>query len=145
MSTNNGDNDSGRTGVAQHLKFKETVHSNKNVLFCIHCGSSVVDQSSINSLRCTNCGNTALWNGHRFGIARNASEHDVTSALRPPARPDYFDDPFSQMLKALQEFGETAIQFGMMELKEDESLKLNEAWDNCKAKIDGLIGEAPHS
>lgn len=144
MSMNNG-NDSAQPGVTQQMKFNETVGSNKNVLFCIQCGSSVVDQSSVNSLRCINCGNTALWNGHRFGIARNASADDVTSALRPPARPDYFDDPFSQMIKALQEFGETAIQFGDMELEEAKAAKLAEAWNDCKEKIDRLMVEAPRS
>lgn len=145
MSMNNGDGNSARPGAAQLMKFKETVESNKNVLFCVQCGSSVVDQSSINSLRCTNCGNTALWNGHRFGVARDASAHDVISALMPPARPDYFDDPFSRMIKALQEFGETAIQFGIMELEEDKAAELAAAWYACKQKIDGLIAEAPRS
>jgi hypothetical protein len=47
------------------------------------------------------------------------------------------------MIKALQEFGETAIQFGTMELEEDKAAKLVEAWNGYKEKIDGLIVEAP--
>lgn len=145
MNMNNGDDDSTRPGVTQLARFTESVVSNQNVLFCVRCGSSVVDQNSIDSLRCVNCGNTALWNGHRFGIARNASLDDVASALRPPARLDYFDDPFSQVIKALQEFGEIAIRFDTTELEKGKAAKLAEAWNDCKEKIDRLFVEAPRS
>jgi len=62
-------------------KFKKTIKEQAPVVFCVKCGSTHVDQNSIDRIRCYECGNEIPWDAARFSIARNQSIRDVAQAV----------------------------------------------------------------
>ena len=66
----------------QLIKFKQSIKEQVPVVFCVKCGSTHVDQNSINELRCYDCGNRLKWDARKFSISRNKDLRDVMSAIR---------------------------------------------------------------
>ncbi len=62
-------------------KFAQSLKENVPVVFCVKCGSTHLDQNSINELRCYECGNKLKWDASRFSIARNHDVRDVINAI----------------------------------------------------------------
>ena len=134
-------------------KFAETTKSGQSIVFCVECGSTVVDQKSIHELYCTNCDNAVLWDGYSFGIARDGSPYDAASAFQNVVLTgDYYKDFHSQTIRAIQDFAKKAIALSFMNLdytgqipdagksdKEYETLKKD--WEQCKATIDDLLSK----
>ena len=50
--------------------FRETATRQANFVFCVHCGSTNIDQNSLHELYCYDCENRMAWDGLAFGIAR---------------------------------------------------------------------------
>lgn len=67
------------------------------VVFCVKCGSTLVDQASLSLLRCCDCGNSTPWDGRSFSINRDASKIDVSDKVRLSDAVDAFrlTDPAS--------------------------------------------------
>ena len=63
-------------------KFRKSINENLPIVFCVKCGSTHLDQNSIDELRCYDCGNRMEWNAKRFSIARNKSLQDALNAFR---------------------------------------------------------------
>jgi ribosomal protein L37AE/L43A len=62
-------------------KFRETVKTQKNIVVCVQCGSTAIDQYSVSTIQCSDCGNVWIWDAKRFTIARNADETDAAEGL----------------------------------------------------------------
>jgi len=41
----------------------------RSVVFCVRCGSTSIDGSSLARLKCRACGNSISWDGLSFGLA----------------------------------------------------------------------------
>ena len=61
---------------------RQSITEQVPIIFCVGCGSTHVDQNSINELRCYNCGNRLDWDARRFSISRNKDLRDVVTAIK---------------------------------------------------------------
>lgn len=50
------------------------------VVFCVKCGSTVIDQNSPDELRCYTCQNTMAWDNSLFSINRDVARSGITDA-----------------------------------------------------------------
>jgi len=70
------------SGDPRYDKFCET-HEKRVSVVCVKCGSQRLDQNSINTIMCYDCGNVGPWDGHRFTIRRPGVDHyDVLHAFQ---------------------------------------------------------------
>jgi hypothetical protein len=75
------------TNAAKLAKHRETFARFRPVVFCVRCGSTRLDQNSINELRCYDCDNVLPWDGTLFSIRRYSTDtHDVTTAFETADR-----------------------------------------------------------
>ena len=56
--------------VTKRERFRDTASRHANVVCCVRCGSTNVDQNSLDELHCYECGNCLAWDGLVFTIAR---------------------------------------------------------------------------
>ena len=56
--------------VAKLERFRETAGYQANIVYCVRCGSTNIDQNSLHELHCCDCDNRLAWDGLSFGIAR---------------------------------------------------------------------------
>ena len=63
-------------------KFKQSIKEQVPVVFCVKCGSTHIDQNSVEELRCYDCGNRLSWDAKKFSISRNKDFRDVVSAIK---------------------------------------------------------------
>lgn len=66
---------------------RDSIREHKPIVFCVKCGSTRIDQNSINELRCYDCENTMVWDASKFSIRRyldEFGESDVRRAIQGP-------------------------------------------------------------
>lgn len=117
----------------------DSLKKNQPVVFCVNCGSTNLDQNSTSEIQCYNCRVKGIWNGKKFGVARNGRIQDVISAITPPTDPFYFTDWRSQMLLSIEEFFQSVnsiILTGDEMVEENDYHKLSEEWKTLQSRIE---------
>ena len=129
------------------LQFRKDYPETKNVVFCIKCGSTDVDQNYRNQLLCNHCGNFSIWDSSRFSIACDGKEHDVVSALRAPIEAKSADsgDWSAALVSSLFPLGHAVADMrmilsgGLPGIRSEDYVKLIAIWDDTKTRIDAAI------
>jgi hypothetical protein len=134
-------------------KFQKDIKRGHAIVFCVRCGSTIIDQNSKTELHCYDCGNTLLWDADRFSVARDgAPADDAASAFEgfeeEKLRKNEHDWQ-AGMLKAMQAFtdvlGAVPIHVGPASGGRRESLysedlkHLCAAWTNCRSSVNALF------
>jgi hypothetical protein len=84
--------------------FGDSIKKHRSIVFCVKCGSTCIDQNSIDELRCYHCGNSLAWNGYSFSISRELDFSDITHALTTAIR-NNFSEWHVEMDETIQKLG----------------------------------------
>jgi hypothetical protein len=132
----------------KHLEqFREDIARGKSVVFCVKCGSTMIDQNFRYQLKCYNCGNISVWDADRFSIARDANEHDVLSGFRAAAQPpradpgDWYDPILSSLLPLIHKLPDMPVVFGgtSRQIQREDFDELVRLWQDARTRIDAVI------
>jgi hypothetical protein len=120
--------------------FQKSVQHRKPVIFCVQCGSTSIDQNSIDELRCYNCGNTLTWNAYRFSVYQY--ESDITLSLKTVMR-DEFSNWHNEMEKTVGSFTKKIIIDAVYSTRDltEKIEDIENQWNECKERVEKLIKE----
>lgn len=127
-------------------RFERSLEDRRPIAFCVRCGSTRVDQVAIYKLRCSECDNSALWDGFSFSIAREGNISDVESAISNLETRDLRREEWHfAVVTELQNFSKFTINQsfvtqGRMLRKDGEAFdELLSEWNKLKMVIDRLL------
>lgn len=119
--------------------FNKSQEIHGTVIFCVNCGSTNLDQNSINQLHCYNCRQVMTWNGFRFSIGRprTVDKYDVPRTFERFAESSYdewhrqVEDGVGNFIQAIVEDALSPTDFSEARLEE-----LEKKWERCKKVVD---------
>jgi predicted RNA-binding Zn-ribbon protein involved in translation (DUF1610 family) len=136
-------------------QFAESIKSNQPIVFCVKCGSTLIDQTAIYKLSCLTCGNSTLWDGYNFAIARDGSAYDAAHSFENlEYHFGHFKDWHFLAIKEIQDFARSAIEFipksvtyleggSDVERRGAGYQQLVEQWRTFKSQMNKLILNEP--
>jgi hypothetical protein len=146
------DRDESLNPILVKLKqFAESIKSNQPIVFCVKCGSTLIDQTAIYKLSCLTCGNFTLWDGYNLAIARDGSAYDAAHSFENlEYHSGHYKDWHFLAIKEIQDFARSAIEFIPTSVTNSEGgfdsarwgaeyQQLIEQWTSFKSRMDRLI------
>lgn len=68
-------------------QFQQSLRKGPALVFCARCGSTRIDQATLDRLVCCDCRNSIVWDGLSFGIAEiGGIDEEAVARLRVEAR-----------------------------------------------------------
>lgn len=120
------------------VKFGEDSSKYKNVIFCVNCGSTNIDQNSITELRCYSCHKSIVWNSFSFGIARNEQNLDDVFKSLTRLNKSSYDEWHEELTNGLLGFLEEVLTDAAKSenFTRERLLKLERTWEHYKKVVD---------
>lgn len=129
-------------------QFSQDAKERKNVVFCAKCGSTYVDQYSVNSIQCSICGNASIWDADRFSIAREGDVSDVRDAFTRRNLGDTHDDggwhqplvsSLMPLMHGISGMGERIGLGATPQISRQNFNELTKLWDEAKVSVDAIL------
>jgi len=126
---------------------KDKSNGHQPIVFCVQCGSTIIDQNFSNQIRCYNCNNHSIWDSDKFSIAREGNHHDAISAFKDIEERkvklddgEWSDPITSSLLPLLHTVCSTTTEISdRPRIMESDFKKLTELWSEAKVKVDSVF------